>query len=327
MKKVLLVLLVLGLYLQGESQTIYVKSGSNGSGSSWSDAAGDLQAVLSGAKSGAQIWVAAGTYKPTDSNDRMASFKVPSGVKVFGGFSGNEADVNSRDYEMNRTILSGEIGDPGVGTDNSYTIVYFKNSNAKTVLDGFVIENGYSDGTGDRGDLTRAGAGVFNDGSNGVSIPVIQNCIFAGNYGRDGAAIYNYGERGESSASIINCEFAYNKADLEGGAINNDGTNGICNALIRGCSFISNEASYGAAIHNQGLKGEVNPLIQECSFSGNTAYIKGSVVYNVGQSAPIMVDCDAADNMQSMGNDVEEVPSYSAEKNSSKSDIKLGSGK
>ena len=331
MKKVLFVLVIMCLYLQSEGQTIFVKEGGTGSGSDWSDAYGDLQAALDQAKAGQEIWVAQGIYAPSSSGDRSATFEIPSGVKVFGGFIGDESDRNQRNWELNHTILSGEIGDPGTTEDNSYTVVYFSKANHKTTLDGFTIENGYSDGTGNKGDMERAGGGIFNDGSNGVSIPVIQNCVFSGNFGRDGAAIYNYSSNGESSASIINCEFAYNKADLEGGAIYNDGTNGICNAFIQGCRFLNNEASYGAAIHNQAQNGETKPLIEGCSFAGNVAYIKGSGVFNYqsdrGQCAPIISGCDFEDNTQSVGGDVEEVPSFSVEKNNSKSDIKIGSGK
>lgn len=311
---------------------VYVAAGSTGDGSSWTKAFGNLDAALGVAESGDQVWVAAGKYVPTTNNDRNIAFKIPSGVKVFGGFTGKESSLDERNYSRNHTILSGEIGNPSSTEDNSYTIVYFERVNRNTVIDGFMIQNGYSDGTGNKGDIRRAGAGIFNDGSGGVSVPVIQNCIFSGNFGRDGGAIYNYSYGGEASPSIISCEFMYNKADLEGGAICNDGTKGICNSIIRDCNFVGNEASYGACILNLATEnGEVAPMIEGCSFSGNVAYTKGSSVFNYkgsgGKCTPFITGCNFEDNTQSLGSDVEDVPTYSVEKSNSKPDIKIGSGK
>ncbi len=44
---------------------IYVKSSGTGGGTTWATAYTDLQLALSVAKSGDEIWVAAGTYFPT----------------------------------------------------------------------------------------------------------------------------------------------------------------------------------------------------------------------------------------------------------------------
>lgn len=332
MKKVLFVLSFFLFSLVSYAQKTYIKANGTGSGTSWSDASGDLVGALEQAIKGDQIWVAAGTYYPSTSGDRSKSFVIPDGVQLIGGFAGNESHVEDRVLSKNYTILSGEIGDPSLAEDNSFTIVYFERVSAKTVIDGFIIQDAFSGGTGAKGDIRRGGGGIFNNGSNGVSIPTIQNCIFSGNFAHDGAAIYNYAKNGDASSSILNCEFMFNKVDLEGGAIFNDGTNGICNALIRGCTFKGNEASYGGAIHNVATEGgEVTPFIEGCTFSGNVAYIKGSSVFNYptsnGVCNPVINSCVFEDNTQSLGQDVEDVPTYSAEKNKSKSDLKMGSGK
>ncbi len=66
---------------QGDSP-IYVNAAASGAnnGTSWQNAYPDLQAALAAATAGQQIWVAAGTYKPTAGTDRAISFKLKAGV-------------------------------------------------------------------------------------------------------------------------------------------------------------------------------------------------------------------------------------------------------
>ena len=77
--------------------TYYVNDDATGAehGTSWQDAFTDLQSALAVAVAGDQIWVAAGTYKPSLSIDgsadaRTASFSLKSGVALYGGFAGVE---------------------------------------------------------------------------------------------------------------------------------------------------------------------------------------------------------------------------------------------
>ena len=317
----------------GGGMYMYVKMGGSGCGKSWSDAT-DLQTALKSATPGSEIWVAKGTYIPTNSSDRSISFKIPSGVKVLGGFAGNEVSASQRDWESNLTILDGDIGNKAFDQDNSYTVVVFERVNNRTVLDGFTIINGFSDGTVlTEGDIQRSGGAIYNNGSGGLSNPIIKNCILTDNFSRDGAAIYNYARNGDATAYIENCEFDKNKADLQGGAIcNYAASRGVCYCVIRGCSFLNNRASYGGAIYNIAAENsQVKPLIDRCSFAGNVAYISASAVGNYsfgnGECKPFLSENDfSKQNRINFGRDVQEVPIYSSEKSSEKSDIKLGSG-
>jgi hypothetical protein len=290
------------------AQIIYVKAGSQGNGSSWDSAYGDLQKALRHAVPGTQIWVAAGTYYPTQTGDRDVSFVIPEGVELYGGFMGFEASVQERDLVNNLSVLSGDIGDPASKDDNSYTVVYTKNVTSSTLIDGFVIQGGMANGTGKEGDIRRCGAGWYNDGSNGESSPEIRNCLFRNNQGRDGAALYNYAFNGVANPYITNCRFIANAADLDGAGVFNDGSHGICSPVIEGCLFEKNKATYGAGIMNKGVAGETRPEIRNCQFFGNMSYIRGSSIYNNrtddGICSPVIQGCLFEDNLASVGRDV-----------------------
>lgn len=289
---------------QKAKRIYFVKSGGNGNGRSWQKAMGDLQSALKAAKKGDQIWVAAGKYVPTKGTDRTIAFKIPDGVKLYGGFVGFEKDLNARDWKANATILSGEIGAAGIA-DNSYTVVYTQNVSAETLVDGFTITGGTANGTTAKGTINRCGGGWYNDGSNGESSPTIVNCTFVKNQGRDGAGLYNYAQKGTTNPLIQNCIFSENHADLDGGGIHNDGSYGVANPTIAGCIFQHNEASYGAGICNTAIQGEAKPVITNCNFISNLAYIRGGSIYNNrdenGVSEAIVQNCRFDQNASTVG--------------------------
>ena len=104
--------------------TCYVNSGATGSnvGTSWANAFTDLQSALAiGGCS--EIWIARGTYKPTQTSDRTISFNIRPSIAVYGGFAGTEANLEARLLAANETILSGDVGAAGEASDNSYHVV------------------------------------------------------------------------------------------------------------------------------------------------------------------------------------------------------------
>ncbi|WP_025007250.1 hypothetical protein [Marinilabilia salmonicolor] len=74
----------------------------------------DLQTALAAAVAGDEVWVAAGIYKPTTDGDRTIGFDLKDGVHYYGGFAGNETELSQRDWRLNETILSGDIGVEGI---------------------------------------------------------------------------------------------------------------------------------------------------------------------------------------------------------------------
>lgn len=145
----------------GSIKTIHVTVSGIGNGTSWEDTM-SLQNALSIAQEGDEIWVAEGTYTPTDTTDRSISFQLKNGVAIYGGFIGiNETSIDQRDWQNNLTILSGNINQIDSENDNSYHVFYHPETlllDETAVLNGFIIADGYA---GSTGNITK-GAGMFN---------------------------------------------------------------------------------------------------------------------------------------------------------------------
>ncbi len=176
--------------MQLTAQVIYVKPGA--ASTAWSGKTPlytDLQSATIAASSGTQIWVAAGTYKPTTTTDRTISFTLKDGVAIYGGFAGNETTLTQRNWTNNKTILSGDIGVVGTDTDNSYHVITgIGTSSAQlgttTWLDGVIIEKGYGNSSSNNQNL---GGGLYLN----YASPTIVNCVFQNNYvSNDGGALY-----------------------------------------------------------------------------------------------------------------------------------------
>lgn len=142
----IITLLFLLLSSNAFSTIYYVKTGSSGDGTSWESSFGTLQEALAVITNGDQIWVAAGTYKPSETNNRNHRYNIPSGVKIYGGFNGSETSISERDSLLltNQTIFTGEIQDDDNLSNNSINIFSIKNSSSPVHINSIIIENGNS---------------------------------------------------------------------------------------------------------------------------------------------------------------------------------------
>ena len=328
-RSILLTAVLVYLALTLNASVIFVKQGGTGNGESWDDAVGDLIAAMFIAQPGDEVWVGQGTYYPTNNpKDRRAAFTIPSGVKVYGGFSGIETSINQRDLRSHKSILSGNIGSKSDYADNSYTVVYLKNADEYTLLDGFIIADGTASGTGPTADPERCGAGLYIDGSGegNRSNPTFQNCVFQNNFARDGAAAYLNGRSGQCNPTFRNCEFLSNKVDLDGGAVFNDGRHkGVANPSFFDCIFSGNQGNYGGAICNYGGKGISNPVLRNCVFRENEAYLRGGAIFNMdveGMAKPVINGCQFIDNQSVSGDQVYTFSKSQPERTSVRADFK-----
>jgi len=253
----------------------YVKPGGSGDCLSWATAC-DLQTALS--KIPDQIWVAAGVYKPTATDDRVVSFELESGVKIFGGFPAAGGAWETRDWEANPTILSGDIGEPG-NSDNSYHVVTASWVNRLGVLDGFTITGGNADSIFEPNNF---GGGMYSTNSTST----LRNLNFTSNSAYWGAGIYN---TSESNPTLGNVTFSSNSAARDGGGMYNDQSNPILSDVI----FSANTAVVlGGGMYNTNS----NPTLSNVIFSGN----EGDGMYN-DHSSPILTNVTFARNLGSRG--------------------------
>jgi hypothetical protein len=305
MHKIFSLIGFLFLAIKGYSAIIYVNVNATGTnnGSSWTNAYTDLQSALSSAFINDDIWVAAGTYKPTQTTSRTISFVMKNGVDILGGFNGTETSITERDIEANPTYLSGDIGAQGDNTDNTFKVVKIQNFTAPFTFDGFRVVSGYDATSSGKG----AGMYVFNNP--GISIN-IKNTILYNNYAYDsggGMLIDN------SNTTFNNCEFLYNSSFSSGGGAIYSANVSNSNIYLYDCSIIGNNSRQGAAINFNG-----DELVMERNFiSSNTSTTSGNII-NVSQG----VTRFEINNSLIVGNQVPDggssiISSFTSEPNSS----------
>ncbi len=282
--------------------------GAAGNGcTSWSDACPDLQTALGQAIGGNEVWVAAGTYRPTASDDRMATFQLKSGVALYGGFAGSETLRSERDWAADVTTLSGDIGTLSVVADNSYHVVTGSGTDATAVLDGFTITGGKADGSAPH----NAGGGMTNSGGS----PTVTNVTFSGNSANNGGGM---NAQNDSNPTLTNVTFSGNDAgDYGGGIYHNSSSPTLTNVTIS-----SNDASQGGGIYNNfssplltnvTLSGNYatvgggmlnyssSPMLAQVTFSGNAANISGGGMQNEADSSPSLNNVTFSGNAAEFG--------------------------
>jgi parallel beta-helix repeat protein len=153
----------------GYTEVIYVDETASpgGNGQTWSTAFKYLQDALAVALPCDEIWVADGTYKPTQGSDPNFTFQLVNGVGVYGGFEGEEEERTERNWAdpLKETTLSGDIA----GDEDSYYVVSTGADVEVGCLDGFTIKDGgiagiyceRSSPVFQHNKITASGAGIY----------------------------------------------------------------------------------------------------------------------------------------------------------------------
>jgi predicted outer membrane repeat protein len=249
---------------QDETIFVNVNGGGNNDGTSWDNAYTSLQSALNNASAGDEIWIADGTYFPTTSSDRSASFVIPDGVKLYGGFDGDESSLSDRNIIENTAILSGDIGTTGNTTDNVYQVVTLTDVTRDTVLDGFTITRGNADNTS-FGSNDNSGGGIYAFNSSAV----LSNLTIVENNARFGGGMYS----GESQHQLSNIEFLNNTSTDGGGGFYTSESTDSLNNVTFGYNFVDGE---GGGIFNDRSTLNLNNV----EFVANRANTDGGGIYN-----------------------------------------------
>lgn len=247
----LLLALCFSLGMMAQSKIYYVSPVATGNrdGSSWANAT-TLADALTAAQAGDQIWVQ-GFEQITDPAQLYIApsggFSVKSGVQLYGGFKGDETNINGREtlgkpYQLKyRSVLSGDISKndnsdntnlifPANTTrsDNATHVLTLNmdpkssgnNNTYPTVVNGFTITGGQADGTDEKG------GGIYVTGSNtGGGNFRIERCFLFNNYATQGGAVYVSSEvkNVNNGESLISQCVIYNNAAGERAAVENKG--------------------------------------------------------------------------------------------------------
>ncbi|MCX7993170.1 MAG: hypothetical protein N2651_05830, partial [Fimbriimonadales bacterium] len=250
-----------------EAPIIYVTPQGNdaNSGNSWANAKRTVQAGINAASAGQQVWVKAGTY-----NERLT---LREGVRVFGGFAGNETARIQRDLYAHESILNGQ---------NAGVVVTVPAGTTRaTVLDGFTITGGAVSGSNGAGVRMSNSSAVISNNfilnnsatgggfGAGVSIlggaPLILNNVIARNTATNSAGVY----LSNTTAQLINNTITHNtSANASTGAAvyASDDTNVL---------LVNNIIAFqtgGACIERKNVSTANVTLRANCVFSGNPNY-------------------------------------------------------
>lgn len=296
----LLITLILLSFQFAKAAKFYVNvnNPTPGNGLSWSTAFNDLQSAIATANNYDSIFVAKGTYYPTNTADRTIAFTPKTGQTIVGGFNGTETSTYQRDYINNITILSGDIGLTGDASDNSYNVVRFINTQGSATLDGLTIQDGRADQNDAASNVPispyNVGGGIycFSQGPGGYNSNWIKHCIIQNNYavygGGIGALAQGNGTTAFNTLLFEESTFKNNKASEVGGAISIISQNkGYGTLNINNCSFIRNTADSATVLYQQvdGINDNTTsmyPALANCVMYDNGPRLFANILSNGG---------------------------------------------
>ncbi|MBI1267521.1 MAG: hypothetical protein GC193_08840 [Cryomorphaceae bacterium] len=232
---------------------IYVDKDATGSnnGLNWANAFTTLTSALAIAQDGDEIWMAEGTYLPTTGTDVNIAFVLNTSTSIYGGFAGTETSRSQRMPHVNEVVLSGNIGNQAVNTDNSKIVLDIAGS--QLVIDGVTVEGAYNDPAV----LVTTGGALYAHSASGAI--TIRRCIFRNNTAYRSPAVMQ-----ASQTELV----------VEGCLMNNNtGGIGIIMAGIFGsntyinCTIANNDVlNAGAVLYSFGA---ASLVVQNCVVSDN----------------------------------------------------------
>lgn len=305
-------------------------------GSGWRTAFNDIQDALDNTSliPGDEIWVADGVYYPTEPScvgcpspsPRHATFRIPRGVSLFGGFHGvldpndpndfGEGYRDARNEDANPTILSGDLDLSLDASDgDALHVVTAVNVDENTKLSGFIIQGGLAVSPDPNDTFGRVGGGVLVVGTrtgSGESIVdnqsslIMTRCNVKENQAAGAGAGVYVGWTGVPAdpndirpTRMVNCFINFNEiADPNAVASQHVGA-GVC---VRGAAFeLTNDvivwnssSSGGGAFIGDGLDPDEEVIlpvgsITNCTFTANKADLGSAIRVFTSGMVPLPV--------------------------------------
>lgn len=273
----------------------FIKPGATGKGTSWEDAT-DLGEALKACATADKLYLAAGTYTPTQyaggSSDADKTFLLTQNVRIYGGYPEKPKAGDVADPAVNKTILSGNES----STSHVFVIAAPKDEDYSIQINGITVRGGCNTSTSAgtnklNGEYfyTGYGAGVYVLGSK----VKFTNCFIKDNKSAKFAC--GMFSTNNSYVEMEHCEITDNMVENGNAAgIHNAGTMILRNCGIRrnGCT----KSSLVGGFYNYDLDKKLNTAkayLYSCEFennSGSTNWKRVSNFYGRENSFSVIVN-------------------------------------
>ena len=273
----------------------FIKPGATGKGTSWEDAT-DLGEALKACATADKLYLAAGTYTPTQyaggSSDADKTFLLTQNVRIYGGYPANPKAGDAADPAVNKTILSGNES----STNHVFVIAAPKDDDYSIQINGITVRGGCNTSTKAGSNklngeyfFTGYGAGVYVLGSK----VKFTNCFIKDNKSVKFAC--GMFSTNNSYVEMEHCEITDNMVESGNAAgIHNAGTMILRNCGIRrnGCT----KSSLVGGFYNYDTDKKLNTAkayLYSCEFennSGSTNWKRVSNFYGRENSFSVIVN-------------------------------------
>ena len=273
----------------------FIKPGATGKGTSWEDAT-DLGEALKACVTADKLYLAAGTYTPTQyaggSSDENKIFLLTQNVRIYGGYPENPKAGDVADPAVNKTILSGDES----STSHVFVIAAPKDPDYSIQINGITVRGGCNTSTSAgtnklNGEYfyTGYGAGVYVLGSK----VKFTNCFIKDNKSAKFAC--GMFSTNNSYVEMEHCEITDNMVENGNAAgIHNAGT-----MILRNCGIRRNGCTKNSLVggfYNYDLDKKLNTAkayLYSCEFennSGSTNWKRVSNFYGRENSFSVIVN-------------------------------------
>lgn len=273
----------------------FIKPGATGKGTSWEDAT-DLGEALKACATADKLYLAAGTYTPTQyaggSSDANKTFLLTQNVRIYGGYPENPKAGDVADPAVNKTILSGDES----STSHVFVIAAPKDEDYSIQINGITVRGGCNTSTSAgtnklNGEYfyTGYGAGVYVLGSK----VKFTNCFIKDNKSAKFAC--GMFSTNNSYVEMEHCEITDNMVkDGNAAGIHNAGT-----MILRNCGIRRNGCTKNSLVggfYNYDLDKKLNTAkayLYSCEFennSGSTNWKRVSNFYGRENSFSVIVN-------------------------------------